>query len=247
MAAKKVSKPKADVLLAAALELKPREVIQLSFDPLQAERAVNKALLALKKHRGELSRNYSGFDLGEFDALPEICERIALQQRVVQKSSGGGALAQLAPAALAWRQQLFPLAAGLAVTRVVDPKDVAAIEGGKGVQDNLRDVEDLVALLTPHRAKVEAVFGADALAKAQAAARKAIDTLGGLSPTSEATTEAAALRDRYATLLVTRYDRLRAALAAVTSYRDAISLAGPLSDGRTTSKKEASPPTPPAP
>lgn len=246
-AKKKASKPKADVLLAAALALKPREVIQLSFDPLQAERAINKALLALKKYRSELLRNYRGFDLSEFDALPEICERIAVQQRIVQKLSGGGVLAQLAPAAHEWRRQLLPVAVGLSVTRLIDPTDVADIERGTGTQDNLRDVLDLVELLTPHRAKVEALYGKDALSKAAQAARAAIDALAGLKGSAEQVAEAAGLRDRYATLLVERYDRLRAAFAAVVSYRDAVSHAGPLADGRSISKKGDALPVAPAP
>ncbi len=208
MAAKKA---KSDVLLEAAQALRPREVTQLSFDPLQAKHAVSDGLKALQKHRAALQRSYPGFVLAELEVLPELCDRIAEQQRVVQKASSAGAVAEVASPAQLWRRQLLLIATGLSLGGGVDARSLAAIERGSGLADNLRDVLDLAVLLAPHRTKVEALHGPGALAKAEQAARTALDALGGGTDRSVLVKDAAALRDRYATLVVLRHDRLRAA------------------------------------
>lgn len=241
-----VKKKSVDVLAEAARDLRPKEIGRLTFEVLSAKGACRDGLAKLKPHRALLARRYPGFDLSELDSLPELCDRTAAAQRIVQRAAGGPSATELLPAAQGWRRKLLPLAQALAEAGALDRKAVARIISGAGVPDQLQDVIDLVSLLSPQRSKIEAVHGAGALGDADQAAKKAIAALGKGTATSEEAGQAAELRDRYATLVVRRHDRLRAALAAVAGYRDADKLAPPLNDGRQT-KKVTVPPAEVAP
>lgn len=240
MAAKKQA---GDVLLKAANDLREKEVSQLSFDPATAKAAVSDGLKRLAKHRAALKKGHPAFDQTEFDSLPELADRVAAQQRLVQKAVSGGVVAELVPAALEWRRALLPFAQSLAARGQLDAREVAAVAAGSGTSDNLRDVLDLVKLLTSQKSKAESALGAGALSQAQSAAEAALGALSSGRGASEAVEAAADLRDRYATLLSRRHDRLRAALAAVTSYREAGSLVPPLVDG-VRKKQPATPASP---
>ncbi len=238
MAAKKTG----DVLLAAAMALKPKEVSRLAFDPIGAKAACRDGLTALKKFRSELQKNYKGFELDAFDELLALCDRTREQQRIVQKTTTTGTLAQLLPAVFAWRRKLLPLAQSLAESGEISIREVNAISKGSGNADQLSDVADLVALLTPLKAKVESMVGAGALSQALAASSAANEALGAGRAPTEAASDAAELRDRYATLIVLRHDRLRAAVAAVVGYREAEARVPPLADRTRT--KTIAPPSP---
>ncbi len=216
-------KRKPDALLVAALALAQGDVSRLTFEPLAAKRQCSTALNRLAKFRGELQRDYPRFKLAEFDALPELCDRIRAQQYELKVAPrpNEGMLAARAPAALGWRRSLLSLAAAFSETGLVSPPQLAGIKQGKGLVDNLHDVIDLVTLLTPLRARVEAALGKGALTEARAAAVRAIDVAVAPRRRSDEALAVAALRDRYATLVVTRHDRLRAAFAAVVGYREA--------------------------
>lgn len=239
MAAKKSG----DVLLKAANDLREKEVSQLAFDPATAKAAVSDGLKRLAKHRAALKKGYPAFTQAEFDSLPELADRVAAQQRLVQKAVSGGVVAELVPPALEWRRALLPFAQSLAARGLLNAREVAAIATGTGTSDNLRDVLDLVKLLGAHKSKAESALGAGALSQAQAAAEAALGALSSGRGATEAVEAAADLRDRYATLLTRRHDRLRAALAAVTSYREAGALVPPLADG-SRKKQPATPATP---
>lgn len=216
-------KNKPDALLVAALALPASNVSRLTFEPLAAKRQCSTALNRLEKFRDELKRDYPRFKLAEFDALPELCDRIRSQQHELKSRPrpNEGMLAARAPAALGWRRSLLSLAAVFSETGAVTPQQLAGIKKGKGLVDNLHDVIDLVTLLTPVRPKVEAALGKGALTEAREAAVRAIDVAGATRLRSDEALEVAALRDRYATLVVARHDRLRAAFAAVVGYREA--------------------------
>ena len=233
MAVKRKQKKKSvDGLLEAALELRPKEVVRLAFDPLTAKGACRDGLAKLKPHRTELSRASPGFDLSELESLPSLCDRLIAEQRKVQLAISGPSAAAALPAAQVWRRKLLPLAQSLAEAGTLDGASLARILKGVGVSDQLQDVLDLVGLLAPRRALVEAAHGSGALAQAEDAARKAVAALGkGKAPTEEVGV-AAELRDRYATLITRRHDRLRAAMAALTSYRGVEQLVPSLSEGR---------------
>jgi hypothetical protein len=244
MAAKtKKKQKKGDWLFDLAMDLRIKEIIQLSFDPATAKAACSDGLKRLSKYRVTLKKRFPGFALAQFDALPELADRLAAQQRFVQKAVSGGVVGELVPAALAWRRQLLPFAQTLAAKGDLDAREVAAIAAGAGTSDNLRDVLDLVKLLTPLKSKVESLLGAGALAAAQEATEAALGSLSTGRGASEAVQQAADLRDRYATLLVRWHDQLRAAFAAVVGYRDAGALVPPLVDG-SRAKKEATPAAP---
>lgn len=240
MAAKK---QQGEVLEQAALALRPKEVTQLSFDPLTAKAAAKKGLAAIAKRRAELKKKYPGIALSELDALPELADRIAAQQRVVQRASAAGNVAELLPVTASWRRRLLALAQALAESGAVEAKALAAIEKGTGPGDLVRDVSDLVQLLTPVRAKVEAFAGAGALTTAKAAADAAIAALGGGAANVEQVADARDLRDRYASVFAARHDRLRAAAAVLFGYREAAALVPSIVDGSARKKTE---PTPPA-
>lgn len=242
---------KADVWEQKARKLDPKAVQQLGFDPVFAKAAIREGLKQLGKWRKDLLKNHKGFKLDELDALPELVDRVILQQRIVQTAIGARPLKEVLPAALEWRRKLLPFAQSLAAAGLIDGARVEAIVKGQGPIDNVNDVADLAALLKAQERRVEAIFGAGALTAAVKASRDALSVLGVNQDSSVEVEDAADLRDRYATLVVLGHDRLRAALAAVTSYRDAARLVPPLLDG---SKAKApaegvtpsgGPPTPP--
>ncbi len=237
-------KQQGDAVKSAALALRPKEVGQLSFDPLYGKGATKKGLVFVDKYRAVLKKKYPGFDLSELDSLPELADRIAEQQRIVQKSSQAGSFTDLVPELTSWRRRLMSSAQALAETGAVDRKALAAIEKGSGPADLARDVADLVELLTPQRAKVEAFIGGT-LSAAKAIADAAIAALGGGATNEKAIATARDLRDRYASLFVARHDRLRSAIAAVTSYREAETLVPPLFPGNPGKKPGAPPAEPP--
>ena len=140
----------------------------------------------------------------------------------------------------------MPVADALSTSGLINPNAVARIRSGKGNQDAVQDVGALVVLLTPHEAAVEVLHGKGALSAANQAATAAQRALGTPTGVSLATREAADLRDRYATLIVQGHDRLRAAVAAVSSFKKATQIVGPLAR-RTTKKSKAMPVAPDAP
>ena len=237
---------KADVWLQAARKLDPKAVQQLSFDPVFAKGSIREGLKQLGKWRAVLKKDHKGFKLDELDALLELVDRVIVQQRIVQTAVSGRPLKEVLPAALEWRRKLLPFAQSLVAAGFVDGARVEAIVRGQGAVDNVSDVADLVGLLQAQSKRVEAMFGAGALKAAATASEDALSALGVNRKPSLEVEAAADLRDRYATLVVLGHDRLRAALAAVTSYRDAAKLVPPLADGakgKPTDKPEA-PPTP---
>ena len=87
---------------------------------------------------------------------------------------------------------------------------------------------ELVDLLTPMKAAAESVLGAGALANASAAAKAALAAIGSVG---EDNSEEGDQRDRLATIVTQLHERLRSAVAAVTSYNEALSLVPPLASG----------------
>ncbi len=238
---------KADVWLQKARKLDPKAVQKLNFDPVEAKPALREGLKQLGKWRAYLIKNHKGFNLAEFDALLELVDRVIVQQRIVQTAVGSRPLKEVLPAALEWRRKLLPFTESLVAGGRVDGARYAAVLKGYGSVDNVTDVADLVALLTPHVKLVEAAFGKGALTQASLASNEALAAMGvNQAPTVEV--EAAAdLRDRYATLVVQGHDRLRSALAAATTYRDAVTLVPPLVRGSSPKKADAPSDTPKPP
>lgn len=234
-----------DELLTMAQALRAAEVKQLRFVLLDAKSATRDGLRRLEKYAAVLARDYRGFDLPALRRLPELCDRAIAQQRIVQKATRAAALEVVLPPAQVWRRKLLTLAQSLSESGAVDARKLAPIAAGLGALDNVQDVLDLVKLLTPHEAKVEAIHGAGALGLAERAAKAAFEVLGAGRGDSDAVEDAADLRDRYATLILRLHDRLRAALAAVTTYADASTLVPPLNSGRAKPTAAEDKPVPP--
>lgn len=231
MATKKKKPVVTDQLAVDAADLRKKEIAQLSFDPLTAKAACRDGLQHLKPYRSVLARDYPGFELAEVDSLLELCDRTAKLQRKVQQGQSGPSAMELLPAAASYRRTLLPLAQSLATSGAVDAAEVRRIEKGSGASDLLQDVADLVELLTPLQGKVEGLLGVGVLKKAADVSASAVSALGKGTATPEEISLAADLRDRYATLIVRRHDRLRSAISAVTSWREADTLVPSLNDG----------------
>lgn len=236
------AKAKTDVLLSKALSLADGEVVQLAFDPLNAKRSCTDGLSYLEKRAERLLREHPGFDLEGLRALPELCDRVSAMQHEVDKARGArtAGVVELVDEALAWRRRLMSSADSLVVSGKVDGKELAKIRAGTGRVDHLRDVIDLITLLAPHDAAVAAVFGADALEQAGLAANEALTALGYGPNDPEVTRMAADLRDRYATLVVRGHDRLRSAVSALSTYKNAGEVVTSLAN-RTASKARVTP------
>lgn len=235
MAAKK-KKVVRDSIEEALAALKKAEVQPLRVDPLGAKAAVNTGLKALVKFEPVLVRDFKGFDLKALHELPELCDRLRRAQRDVEQAGGAKNVLALVGAALSHRRALLAFAQSLAERGLVDAKALAKIERGSGQTDNLQDVLDLVTLLEPLKARVEAALERGVLDAARDATTRALSAQGsGSDDLSELTSR----RDRLGTLIMQRHERLRAAMAAVTSMSEAMKRVPPLATGAA----PASPPT----
>ncbi len=219
-----------DVFQARAQALPKDSVVQLRFDPAVAKQVTNAGVAFIARHRPTLAKEYPGFDLEGFAALPMICDRISALQAELDESRKVRSVKtrDLIATALEWRRKIMPLADGLAANGKVDADQLARIHAGSGPSDHVRDVIALSKLLKPHEAFVESVCGEGAFAKATESAEAALTAINLGTPDSEASTEAGELRDRYATLVERGHDMLRIAVATQTSYRDAESIVASL-------------------
>jgi len=218
-----------DVWLARARGVRIENLRRLTFDPIEARRACVVGLTTLHASLDTLKKGHPGFDVKWLMGLPELCTRVSDLQHVIdeKRQREGASESTLVADARAWRKKLMPLAGACVAMGRIEAKEVARIRGGTRTRLGLlRDVQDLVKLLTGHDEMVDATCGENALERAGIAAQRAIDVLG-LTVDAEMR-EAIELRDRFATLLFEGHDRLRAAVAAVSSYRRADTLVPPL-------------------
>ena len=235
-----------DVLTMHAQDLAEGEVATLHFDPTAAKQSCLNGLTFLEAHAAELVTHSPGFVLDDLRALPELCRRVTdIQHELTKLKFVRGVKAKdLIATAIEWRRKLMPIAQSLSVNGKLDGEALDRVIAGSGTVDNVTDVLDLVELLTPHRALVEGLCGKAALAEAGDAAREALDVVGIANPDSEASRKAADLRDRYATLIERRHDRLRVAIAVLTSSRRADSIVGSLFTNTKSKGKPAVEPEP---
>lgn len=233
-----------DVLLVRAQALAKAEVVKLRFDPLLAKGACHAGLTYLAPYRELLDSRH--FDSVLLDGLPALCDRIVEVQNTLAKTrtQGKTKVTDVVDAALAWRRKLMPIAEALGANEKLDSAELERIRSGVGAVDNVTDVIDLTALLESHRSKVFEICGPSALNLAQESARAALQVLRLGSPDTEATRQAAELRDRYATLVERGHDRLRVAVATLTSFSEAEEIVKSLNSGRSVTKtKEPELPT----
>ena len=235
-----------DVLTMHAQDLSKGEVVTLHFDPVAAKQGCLDGLTFLEPLVGELAKHSPGFDLDALRSLPELCERVVDIQRRLNKLKfeRGGNAKDLIAAALDWRRKLMPIAESLAINGKVKSSEFERIVAGSGAFDNVTDVLDLVELLTPHASLVKGLCGPSALTLATDSARAALSLVRIETSETPESRSTADLRDRYATLIERRHDRLRVAIAVLTSYREAESIVGSLF---TNTKSRAKAPVAPAP
>ncbi len=236
--AKKKSAPKVDSIDRAAAAIARGDVVRLAFDPLEAKHSVNTGLKVIEKHRATLSKNFPGFNLDELDELPEIFERLRAAQLLVHQAGQPSNVLSLVKRALAYRRELISFARTMAERALVDVRELTKIEAGSGQSDNLDDVKRLAKLLEPVRARVDAAIEAGILELANQSAVDALAAQGGGTADLSTLTER---RDRLATLVVQRHDRVRAAMAAVTSMNEAMTRIPALLQGRPTVKPAPAP------
>ena len=237
-----------DFWMGKALELAEEAVQQGHFDPLGAKQSCVAGLAYLNENQSLLAKKYPGFELDELEGLPGLCDRISDARRSVADGRhwrDPNATAQVATA-LASRRKLLAVAQALSISGKVPTLSVARIRSGRGQVDQLQDVLALVVLLSPHQKAVEVLCGQGALDSARRAAKSAQEALGTQVSVSPQTRKSADLRDRYATLIIQGHDRLRAAVAAISSYRKAAQIVAPLST-RAPKKSKALPGAPDAP
>ena len=223
---------KPDAMLKKAQAVPEGDVQQLHFDPMIAKKSITDGLFYLGKRFELLKAEYAGFKIDELLLLPQLCDRVSEKQREVDTLRGVRTINSplLTTEALGWRRKLMPIAESLAENGKLDPVAVAKIRSGRGNVDGVRDVIDLVSQLAPHEAAVTSVCGPKALERASTAANEALKALGYSQNDPELAREAAALRDRYATLVLQGYDRLKTAVAAVSTFKNAEVVVGGLSN-----------------
>lgn len=218
-----------DALLFLAHGLRAEDVIQLAFDPLHAKRVSGAGLAYLEKHEKALAEKHPGIDLPDLLLLPGLCDRIVRTQRETETARRIlSPIHGLVADALAWRRQLLPLADSLASGGRISPDVVKGIHAGRGPINNVQDVVDLCVALEPFEAVVTAACGKGALAQARLAAEAALTAAGAQTTSAAQATASADLRDRYSTLVIQRHDRLRVAVALVSSFKQAQKIVGSL-------------------
>ena len=211
-----------DALLFLANSIRAEDIIQLAFDPQHVKVICGEGLSFLDRHRAALQKDYPTLELAELDALPELCDRILRAQRETDNlRREENPARELTGDALEWRRRLLPLADSLVADHALDVSVVDGIRAGRGVVNQVQDVIDLTHALEPHEAVVAAAFGKGALAKARTAADAAIKSRGAKSQSKTEATASADLRDRYATMVIQRHDRLRVVVALVSSFKQA--------------------------
>jgi len=219
-----------DALLMLTEKLKQAEVLQLRFDPQLAKRGILRALEWVQQQRPEIEKRYPGFDLPALESLPELCDRTSAVQRAHDALSSvrDGANREMIREAMAWRRKLIPLADTLAANAKISAEVVAHIHSGRGTQDNVSDVLALVEVLAPHAQLVNAACGEDALIEAKKVATATLTRIGKASRDLLAIRAAAALRDRYGTVVFQGHERLRVLVAAMTSMKESEAIVGSL-------------------
>lgn len=236
--AKKKSAPKLDSIDTAAAAIAKGDVVRLQFDPLDAKHSMNTGIKVIEKYRATLKKNFPGFDLDEIDELPEIFERLRATQLLVHRAGQPSNVLSLVKRALGYRRELINFARAMAERALVDVRELTKIEEGSGQTDNLDDVKRLAKLLEPVRARVDAAIEAGILELANQSAVDALAAQGGGTADLSTLTDR---RDRLATLVVQRHDRVRAAMAAVTSMNEAMARIPALLQGRPSTKAEPAP------
>ncbi len=239
-----------DMLLQRAEALAHGRVTTLHFDPFVAKRACVDGLAYLDQHAERLAAHHPGFDLQQLQALPELCDRIVAQQHTLTllKHTRTAKHKALIAAALEWRRKLKHLARTLAATDAIDAATLTRLLSGFGHRNYASDVLDLLDLLAPHEALVERVFGPGAFEKASSTATAALEAIGVAAKDTEAIRAAVSRRDRYATLVEQGHERLRVAVASLSSLRESMAIVAPLSTGaRRRRTREPIKPPPPAP
>lgn len=217
-----------EVVLSRADGFRPKEIVRLQFDPLEAKKAVNTGLKTVKKFDKRLRKDFPGFEVDVLTHLPSVCDALLSAQRRAKGGSSAAGSREIINAATKWRRVLLPQAQSLAEAGKIDANAVSKIERGLGATDTAQDVAELVELLLPLRDSIELSLGAGALRRAQLAANEALAALGSVGSSDE---EAEDDRDRLATLIIQLHERLRSAVAAVTSFHDATTLVPSLSTG----------------
>jgi len=234
-----------DALVFLAHGLRPEDVVQLAFDPLHAKRVSGAGLAYLEKHQESLGEKHPSIDLAELRLLPALCDRIVRAQRETESARRVlSPIRGLVSAAMRWRRQLLPLADSLASQGRLAPEVVKGIHAGRGALNNVQDVIDLCVALAPFEAVVTAACGKGSLDEARVAAEAALTAAGAQSESAAAAAASADLRDRFATLVIQRHDRLRVVVALVSSFKEAQRIVGGLRQSGRRKSKEAAPEAP---
>ena len=218
-----------DVLELQAKNLAANEVQRgLHVDALTAKRSSTAGIELVTKQKAQLEKKLPEFNFIELNALPVLCERFAVANsaavasRHIRHAAPAGPLVVKAKA---WRRKLMPVAKALETNGKIQPDDLTSLGTGRGQVDAVVGLLALVKLLTPHRDSVEATCGASALSDAAHVANEALSLIGS---DQKPNIDPMDLRDRYATLISRGHDRLRTAVAVLSSYREAEELVGPL-------------------
>jgi hypothetical protein len=233
----KAPQPESDLLESQARAIEKSNVTQLSFSPLEAKRAAQTGLAVLTSLLGRLKKQWPTFDFEAVKRLPEVIDRTMVQQRALEQARVASGAFDLSEA-FSWRGRLLPLAVSLMRSGHIDEKRVRMIETGTGATDSLQDVVDLVELLQEHAEVARAVVGPGGLEAARTCAQETLSALGRAPGDPMAANEARDLRDRYATLAVRLFDRLRVGVAVATSWKEAEAKVPALSSGRRSAAKK---------
>jgi hypothetical protein len=223
---------KVDALERDALALPKSEVRRSTLEPELAKKNSLVGIKAIDARRAALKKDHPGFRYDELVTVPLLADRVrdTVAAFELAKPGARGLKAKLSTIASS-RQVMLPLAVAFARAGTIDQKVVGRIEKGSGPKDMVQDVRSLAGVLAPVRSNLPASTRA-LIDEAEALADTVAPLLGVADQDDAEAKRLADLRDRYATLLQKRHERLRAAVAALYSMDEVDTLAPSLTRGR---------------
>lgn len=205
--------------LVEAKALDERDVRPFRLDPSLAYHNVELGVVAVTPLEKRVRAELPAVDLEQLRSMPDLALAVCFAASQVDR--GGGSSRQLAEPlrrAYALRETLLASAVALAKAGVLPDREVEKIQQGRGPLDAAQDCVDLAALFKKYATAVRGKSPVSA-AHVTDASKLGTDLLKVLRPATAkrdrrptgALKEAIETRDRLATLLAQRHERLRRA------------------------------------
>jgi len=202
-----------DKFLAAAQAIPAAEVLPYRLDPDLALPNVSVGMRVVAEHGAKISEHLPKEDLDALRGLEELALALKFAALRVENEPSETEVTEKIREGWELRALLLPVAKGLAAAALVPSEEVEAIVEGRGTRDMAEDAVALAELFRKHAQKI---------ANKHAATAEQIDRAAVVgtfllthlrvkgAPSTATASKAVETRNRLATLLVRRHERLQA-------------------------------------